>query len=492
MKIVASKDLAVSDCLVIPFFEGKEKAVLACQKKEYASLPPVELLDFRGEEGEIFFFYRENEKRVILLGLGSEAKVNEESIRNSYAAVIKASQKKKCKAVSIMVPELPALSKEQVVQSVCEGLFLAAYVFEKWKTDEKKKTVPVEKIILVDLDERFHSIIQKVEFISSGVYLARDLVNQNADYKTAKKLSEIAKSLEKCSSNLKVTILDKTQIEKEKMGLLLAVNKASAEEPTFTLLCYTGNKASKDHTVLIGKGITYDTGGLSLKPSTGMETMKVDMSGAAIVLGTMSVIASLGLPINVTGVIPATDNAIGSRAFKPGDVAKGFSGKTVEIANTDAEGRLILADAIAYAIDRLHPTRIIDLATLTGAIVVALGEEISGLFSNNDELAKQLEMASKKTGELIWRIPLHDGYKKMLKSDIADLKNIGAAGKASSITAALFLQEFVKEGFSWAHLDIAGVAYLSEPKGYYSTRGTASGVRLLVEFLQTLPQEKTL
>ncbi len=241
------------------------------------------------------------------------------------------------------------------------------------------------------------------------------------------------------------------------MGLFLAVARGAAVEPAFIILQYRGYPASKDHTVLVGKGVTFDTGGLNLKATGSMETMRCDMAGAAAVLSTIGVIASLKLKINVTAVVAAAENAIGSRSYKPGDVYKSYSGVTVEIGNTDAEGRLTLADALAYSLDQLKPTRMIDLATLTGSVVVALGEELSGLFCNDDDLAQQLLEASKKTAEGMWRMPLFAPYKEQIKSDIADIKNTGGR-PAGSITAALFLQKFVAD-VPWAHLDIAGPAW---------------------------------
>jgi leucyl aminopeptidase len=215
-----------------------------------------------------------------------------------------------------------------------------------------------------------------------------------------------------------------------------------------------------------------------------MDTMKTDMSGGAVALGVIYVVASLGIDANITALIPATENSIGSKSYKPGDVYTSYSKKTVEVENTDAEGRLILADAISYAVDKIKPKNIVDIATLTGAISIALGEEIAGVFSNNDELFEVMKKASKETGELIWRLPLHEEYKKMLKSRIADIKNVGGR-KAGSITAALFLEEFVK-GIPWIHIDIGGIAYFSKPRGYYTSLATGFGVRLILDFLEKL------
>lgn len=314
--------------------------------------------------------------------------------------------------------------------------------------------------------------------------MVRDLVNGNADDITPQYLGAVARGLEKTCKHVKTTVLNKKQIEKEKMGLLLAVNRGSFREPAFIIVVYKGNPKSKEKTVLVGKGITFDTGGLDLKPPAGMFTMKSDMAGAAVVLGSIQAASSLGLKVNITGVIASTENSIGSHSYKPGDVYSGFAGKTVEIMDTDAEGRLILADALAYAVDRLKPSRIIDLATLTGAVEVALGDEVSGLMCNNDALADLLVHAGSITGEKVWRLPLYEDYREALKSDIADIKSTGGRG-GGCIKAALFLQEFVNKT-PWAHLDIAGTAFVNDARRYHPKYATGIGVRLLISFLENL------
>ena len=299
------------------------------------------------------------------------------------------------------------------------------------------------------------------------------------------KLAQVAQSMEKLSSKLKVTIFDKKRIQKEKMGLLLTVNRSTDLEPRFIVLSYRGNPSSKKSFALVGKGVTYDTGGLSLKSTSNMEEMKCDMGGAATVLGTVYSAVLLGLKVNLWGVIPATENGIGSRSYKPGDVYSGHSGKTVEITNTDAEGRLILADAISYTIEKLKPDYMITLATLTGGIVVALGDEIAGYFSDHEKLSQGLEKAAKESDELVWRMPLHANYLDFLKSEIADIKNCDGR-EASSIQAALFLKEFVDKT-PWVHMDIAGTAFRKKAKSFYPSQATGYGVRMLLSLLESFP-----
>jgi leucyl aminopeptidase len=295
-------------------------------------------------------------------------------------------------------------------------------------------------------------------------------------------LAQTAVVVSKKFPEIKTTIFDKKRIEKEKMGLLLAVARGSPNEPAFIIMSYMGDPRSKDHTVVIGKGVTFDTGGLNLKPTGSMETMRDDMSGAAATIGILASSASLKLKVNVTGVIAAAENAIDGLSYKPGDVYTSYAGKTVEIGNTDAEGRLTLADAISYSLKHLKPSRLIDFATLTGAMVVALGEGISGFFSNDDKLANQLTDAGLRTNELLWRLPLHAPYKDQLRSDIADLKNTGGRA-AGAVTAALFLEAFV-EKMPWAHIDIAGTAFGSKEQNYLPKNGIGVGVRLIIDFLK--------
>lgn len=476
MKISFNESKA--EVAVVPFFEGPN---LATKVGEKVSFSPVEFGDFRGKKGEVFFAYQGKE-RFLLLGFGKRDQVSSEVVREAVAEAVKVCQNKGLKKVKLFLLEKSKLAREELILAYSEGLFLSNYAFKKLKHDSLKGETfaLIEESIFVHLSKEEQKLVEKTKTISFGVNLARDLINSNADEATPQMIAKEAKKLK----GIEVEVFDKKRIEKEKMGLLLAVNQASQRDPVFLILNYSGKPGSKDVTALIGKGITYDTGGLSLKTSTGMDSMKADMAGAAVVIGIMQVISSLKLKVNVTGLIPLTENAIGPKSYKPGDVFIGMSGKSVEVVNTDAEGRLILADAISYAVSKIKPSRIIDIATLTGGIIVALGEDVAGLFTDDEILAKKLNEASNRTGEAIWRLPLYKSYLELLKSDIADIKNAGEKSKASSITAALFLKEFVKD-FPWAHLDIAG-AFFDKPKRYHTTRASGMGVRLLAEFFEKL------
>jgi leucyl aminopeptidase len=476
-------DSRISTTLVLPFWEGSKHAESAASLEKYETLvkAPLQMGDFKGKEGEILPFYH-GSQRVFLVGIGPKEKVNTEKLRRAYSSLAKSCQQKQVSEITLVIPKFSEMPEEDIVKGIAEGLLLSNYVFDQLKHTKKIKSILLKKVAFVGASKHGLVVAKKCGTIAESVYFARDLVNGNADDVTPQHLSKVAKELQKKLPSLKATILNKSEIEKEKLGLLLAVNRGSESDPALIILSYRGDATSKNHTVLIGKGITYDTGGLNLKPSASMETMKADMAGGAAVLGTLYAAASLKLKVNVTAVVPATENSIDAKSFKPGDVYKSCHGHTVEVNNPDAEGRLVLADAITYALKKLHPTRIIDIATLTGGVDVALGAEASGLFSNDDVLADSLARSGANTFERLWRLPLYEEYKESLKSDVADMKN-SAGRSASSIVGAMFLQEFV-EGKPWAHLDIASTAYLSEKRRYHPKYATGFGVRLLVDFLE--------
>lgn len=466
-----------SDVLILPFWQEEKKVGPACPMQEFRSFYALSSEDFKAKEGETLFLYKKQgkESRLLLLGLGKKKDCEAETLRKAYAAALKACRKKKLKHVSVALPE------GRWAYPATEGLLLANYAFDDLKSS-KEETMPLaQKICLVGIDKQTLKECRDAQTIISAVNFARDLINGNADDVTPQLLSKKAKELEKDSKAITTTILDKKAIEKLGMGLLLAVNRGSTRDPAFIIVEYKGNPGSSDVTALVGKGITYDTGGLHLKTS-GMETMKDDMSGGAAVLGTIKAAAALGLKVNIVGAIASTENAIGPNSFKMGDVYRSYRGKTVEITDTDAEGRLVLADAVSYVEDHYKPSRIIDLATLTGGILVSLGEEASGLFSNDEQLAESLIRAGKHTYERLWRFPLYNEYKEGLKSSIADMRNSPPARKASSIMGGLFIQEYIKKT-PWAHLDIAGTAFLSSPRHYHTTNATGVGVRLLIDYL---------
>lgn len=477
-----------ADFLAIPFWQAENKPVPAGKEKFDSSLLlPIQEGDFKGKEGEIALVYHEKmpEKRIVLLGLGPKEKASAETLRRAYACLGKFCLSKKKQRLNLVLPGIDALSQDDLIRGVAEGLLHVNYVFSVHKGESIKNDPPVllEEVGLIGASSATLKHAAKFCGIFEGVNLTKTLVNSNADLVTPQYLAKLAVQLGKTYPAVKTVVLTKNQIEKEGMGLLLAVNQGSARDPAFIVMQYKGLPRSKDHTVIVGKGITFDTGGLNLKPTGSMETMKCDMAGAAAGFGVIVAAAAIGLKANFTVVVPSTENMIGSRSFKPGDVIKSARGRTVEVDNTDAEGRLVLADAFEYANKHLSPTRMIDLSTLTGGIVIALGEEVTGLMGNDQALVDALKHAGQATYERVWQMPLYDEYKEMLKSDIADIKNAGGR-QGSSITAAIFLKEFVDQT-PWAHLDIAGTAYLSKDRRYLSKYATGVGVRLLIEFLES-------
>lgn len=473
-----------SDLLVLfASKEGDKIEVSECPKAWSQSVRAlVDSKDFKAKANEIVFVYGQGEceKRLAVVGLGDKNKINPEVISHAFTKLGQELLKKKVTSISCLVPS------EDVV-SAAFGLLHSNYKFITHKGDKKEEddSSSLEKVTFIGVKEEFLPNLEKAKVICDGVDLSRDMINTNADEMTPEHIGQVAKEISKSIKTLKAEVYGKKWLEKNKMGLILAVNRAShSVDPAFITLEYKGAPKSKELTVLIGKGITFDTGGLNLKPTGGMETMKADMSGAAIVLSTVYTAARLKLPLNVTAIVPSTENAIGPQSFKPGDVYTSYSGKTVEIGNTDAEGRLVLADALTWAEKNLQPTRIIDVATLTGAIAIALGTCCAGLFTPDDTLASQLQEASQRSFEKLWRMPLIEEYKEQLKSYVADTSNTGQR-EGGSITAALFMQQFL-EKTPWAHLDIAGVAFTKHPQGVYPKNATGYGVRLLTQFLELL------
>lgn len=490
--VITTKSRKKADVLVLPFWQGEKRAEPAFKARELFNTVrlPIEVGDFCGRAKELLFVYpaQLTEQRILLVGLGKQDALSYESLRLAYASALRAARRKKCKSMNILLPET-TMAKPCLCRVISEGVLLANYTFtytkiqKEGKTHEEKEPL-VEALCFIGADKACLEEVQRCAKIISAVYLSRNLVNGSAQEVTAQVLARTAKEMAKEFSSIKTTVLGQKELEKEKMGLILAVNQGAAQEPALILLEYKGDPDSKDLTAIVGKGITFDTGGINLKPTGSIETMKNDMAGAATVLGTLRAAAELKLKKNVIGVIAAAENAISAKSFRPGDVFFSHSGKSVEISNTDAEGRLVLADALSYLQNKYPVSRIIDLATLTGAIVITLGEEVTGLFCNQSALAAELIAAGEKTFERLWRLPLYLEYKDALKSPIADMKNSGGR-KAGSVTAALFLQQFIKDNTPWAHLDIAGTAYLTElNKPYYPAHGTGIGVRLLIEFLE--------
>jgi leucyl aminopeptidase len=438
--------------------------------------------DFSGKRDELAVVYPPGPAaRILLVGLGKPEEVNRGSIRRAASTAAK-------RARSIGVPHaafhLPgesrgSVSPQEAGQAIAEGLAQGVWQFNELKRPPEEKKPTLERVDVLSPTEteattKGHAVGAA---IGAGQALARGIQvlpgNVCTPTYVARTASEIASRY-----GFAITVLDKAAIVKEKMGALLAVAQGSSEEPRFIALEYKG--AERAPVVLIGKGVTFDTGGISIKPAQNMEEMKYDMSGAAAVLGTFEALGRLRPPVHVVGLIPSTENMPSGTAVKPGDVITSLSGKTIEVINTDAEGRLILCDALTYA-KRYQPACVIDIATLTGAIVVALGHSATGLMGSDDALIEDVRAAGERAGERVWPLPLWEEYRDLMKSDIADVKNAGGR-PAGSISAGWFLREFV-DGFPWAHLDIAGTAYTDRDEPIRVKGPTGVGVRLFTEFV---------
>ncbi len=424
-------------------------------------------------------------KKITLIGIGKQDALTIRILRTALYSIAKMARKQRDRNIVVVLPySVPKLDADETTRIAAAALSGSDYKYDTYITKKEDKSLPVSAQLVppdgVDA-KRAKQLDLEAKAIAAGIRTVRDLGNAPGNLATATFIGHRAEEVAK-EVGIKCTVYGKREIEKMKMGGLLAVNKGSAEEPRFIVLEYAPRKATK-HVALVGKGITFDSGGISIKPSEKMEEMKFDMCGAAAVIGTIQAAAMLALPVRVTGVIASTDNLPSGSAYKPGDIVTTMSGKTIEIVNTDAEGRVILSDALHYA-SELKPDHIIDYATLTGACVVALASEAAGLFSNNDELAQKLIECGERVGERLWRLPEWDDYKELIRSDWADMKNSGGRWGGAT-TAAVFLKEFVNCP-SWAHLDIAGTAYAEHETSREARGATGAGVRVTVAFLESL------
>ena len=420
---------------------------------------------------------------LLLLGMGKDHEMESHAWRRSAARASKEAAGLWAQEIDFFLPPFGDVSK--IAGPIAEGALLSSYQFQKYRSDDRRP-LPLQTFNLVKPGFRKNSetdrALRLAQQLIPGVFLARDLINEPPSISTATYLAEQA--LQHCrGQKVKVDVWGKKKIKAMNLAGLLAVNRGSQEEPRFVTIRYQPQRKPQKKVALIGKGITFDSGGLSLKPSKAMETMKLDMSGAAAIIGTMSVITNLQPKVEVIGYIPTTDNLPSGSAQKPGDIIRYLNNKTVEVLNTDAEGRLILADALALAAKE-KPDYIVNLATLTGACMVALGTEVAGIFGNDQPLVDQLIRCGRETGEKLWQLPLVKEYREDIKSSVADIKNIGGS-HGGAITAALFLQEFVANR-PWAHLDIAGPAYAEKETTLSTKGGTGFGVLMLLKFLDNL------
>lgn len=492
-KKISYKNLSVS---VRYFIDGKKlkDSLKNFERISKTRLSELQRKNFLSRDSTEIRVSRSNGKpdEILLVKVKLDEKFNNDYFRNHLAGFLPSLVNEELKSLHIFIPNYQYFkehfdNEEYYYQTFAEGLFLGNYEFRNYKS-EKKKLKSLEVTFYSENEKKLRNALSSAQNLMDGVNFTKDLQNEPGGVLTPDELSKRVKNT-LTGEGVKVKIFDEKEIRKRKMGALLAVGMGSSNLPRFIVINYDGadkylkvKKKSNRTIALVGKGVTFDSGGISIKPYNDMWEMKADMSGAAVVVGTILAAIKSKLPINIIGVIPAAENMLSGTSMRPGDIVFTSSGKSIEVDNTDAEGRMILADALNYA-SKLNPDVIIDLATLTGACVVALGEFVGGLFTKNEELSKELFQLGLKTHERVWALPMWDEYHTLNKSDVADVKNVGGRW-GGAITAAKFLENFVDKKISWAHLDIAGPAMANNYNNYSKKYMTGYGVRLLFEYLR--------
>jgi leucyl aminopeptidase len=483
-----------ADAIIVNLFEGAQYpdgAAGAVDKAlDGAITKLIDLGEIKGKLNEISIIHGLGKipaRIVAVAGLGKQSELTPDRIRGLAAEFCRSLRKLNCQRIATIIHGAGAggIEPEAASQAITEGSLLGLYRFQKHITKEPENQ-DIEELLIVESDAAKLSALEqgckKGKVASEATNLARDLINEPANYMTPSDMAKTAEKLAK-THGLGLTIMDREQMEKEGMGALLGVAQGSRQPPKLIVLSYRGDKSSSNTMGFVGKGITFDSGGISIKPNEGMAEMKGDMAGAAAVMAALSAVAQLKPKVNVTIIVPATENLPGGNALKPGDILKALNGKTIEVVNTDAEGRLILADALSYAVKQgLSP--LVDLATLTGACRVALGDIYSGILGNSQELIEKVIKAGADVGESLWQMPMHEEYQELNKSDVADIKNSGGRW-AGTITAAHFLAEFVGNT-PWAHIDIAGTSFRDKQHGYLVKGATGVGVRTLINLVLAL------
>lgn len=482
-----------ADCILVGLFEGTKKpsdAAGVIDKIMGGVITDlIEKGEIIGELNEINFIHtlgKLTARIIAVVGLGKRGEFTAEKLRNVIGSACRAVEKMNCQSLATMlsVKDSGGLQLEEAAEAIVEGAILGTYRFQKYltKTSDKKQ---IRQLTIAHQGKnnirRLEQACSRGKILAEATNIARDMVNEPANYMKPSDMANMAREIaRKYLFDLKV--MERKDMEKEGMGAILGVAQGSIQPPKFIVMSYAGNKQSKQTLGFIGKGITFDSGGISLKPSENMQDMKGDMSGAAAVLAALIAIAELKIKANVVAIIAATENLPGGSAVKPGDIVKAMNGKTIEVINTDAEGRLTLADALSFAVkNKFSP--LIDVATLTGSCQVALGDIYSGIFTYNDDLAKKVIEAGNKAGECLWQLPMKEEYREQNKSNVADIKNTGGR-YGGAITAAMFLSEFVGD-VPWVHVDIAGTFMLDKDRGYLVKGATGVMVRTLVNFAQS-------
>ncbi len=456
--------------------------------------------DFKGKRGQSVLLYGgERYSRLLLVGVGQEKKLNLLSWKKIVGSMVIMVQNKKLDSLTFVIPDRLSqlFDLKQLGQATVISAGMAEYTFDEHKKEDTRTKAILEFNIMSNLTstnkKKFDQGMEIGSKVVAGINLTRHLGNTPPSIMTPTLLASESERAFKNKKNVKVTILHKEEIEKYGMGCLLGVSRGSKEEPKFIIIEYFGTDKNKKPTVLVGKGITFDSGGLSLKPSNSMSDMKFDMLGGATVIGIISSAVSLGLKKNIIGLIPTCENMPSGESYRPDDILIAMNGLSVEVQNTDAEGRLILADAFSYVGEKYKPKEVIDFATLTGACVVALGNERSGLFTKDDNLSERILSSAQNVGEQLWRLPLGEEYREAMKSEVADIKNIGgvpSAGYGGASTAAAFLETFTEDPktgealFPWAHIDLSSAYFTGSGKSYIRGGATGFVVETMIEFLK--------
>ncbi len=478
------------DTVVLPLLDGRNLTPSGIQLQSATNNGLTAYLrkfDTSGAFGETLTIYKlegTNCERIVLLGVGDEKKLTLAKLRNLAGKITRQLQKGGTRSVALCLTELNVrgASTSDKARAIAEGIWLSLYTFDKYKSEAKEPARPLKSAtLLIESRRELGAVGRAIDVAraaSSGVCFARDLGNEPGNICTPAFLGEQAAAL--ADDKLQVEVFGQQEIEELGLTALLAVNQGSAHDARFIVLRYNGGQEGEAPIALVGKGLTFDSGGISIKPAAQMDEMKFDMCGSAAVLGIFKAAKELALPRNLLGVIASTENMSGAAAYKPGDIITAYNGTTIEVQNTDAEGRIILADALAYAAEQ-NPAQIIDFATLTGACVIALGGQASGLLGNDDKLTRALKKSGDASGDRAWPLPMYDEYQEQIKSNIADIKNIGGR-EAGTITAACFLSRFVGKR-PWAHLDIAGTAWNMKGSDTATKGATGAGVRLVLDYL---------
>jgi len=499
IKVVAGDITRIkADAVIVNLFEGVKQPGGATGAVDQALGGAITKLiaenEVKGKLNELTLIHtlgKLEAGRVLVAGLGKQEKFTLDSIRGLMAEACKYLRKLGVKRAATIVhgAGIGGLDAEKAVQAIAEGSILGLYTFRRHITKESEHG-EIEELLIVERDESkvagLERGLKRGRIMAEATNFARNMINEPANHMTPSDMAQVARDVA-AKYGLECTVLEREEMKNLGMGALLGVAQGSKQPPKFIILSYRGGDPSASTLGLVGKGLTFDSGGISLKPSEAMDEMKGDMAGGATVIAAIKAIAELKLKINVMGLIPATENLPGGAALKPGDVLKAMSGKTIEVVNTDAEGRLILADALSYG-RKQGLTPLIDVATLTGACRVALGDICTGAFGNNQELISKVIKAGEEAGEKIWQLPMFEEYKEQNKSEVADIKNSGGR-YGGAITAAQFLAEFSQDT-PWTHLDIAGTSYATKEKAYLIKGATGAVVRTLVNVAMTLAGEQ--